>query len=147
VTMFLLLERPDRFQRCARAGDYFPQRNRRSPDRKRPGRWTESSQTNLTEETLKCGVAIVVTLDNVRRAKVSIFSGCNSHPATVVPAGSNRDDRGGNEPVEALDGKGRFGRLREWAGRNMRERRAGLEKRLTVGADPTLSRGRPPSWT
>jgi hypothetical protein len=98
-------------------------------------------------EGTKCGLAIVVTLDNVRRAKVSIFSGCNSHPATVVPAGSNRDDRGGNEPVEALDGKGRFGRLREWAGRNMRERRAGLEKRLTVGADPTLSRGRPPSWT
>jgi hypothetical protein len=68
---------------------------------------------------------MVVTLDNsdnVRRAKAAIFSGCNSHPATVVPAGSNRDDRGGNEPVGALDGKGRLGRLREQAGRNASER-------------------------
>ena len=60
--------------------------------------------------------------DNVRRAKAPIFSGCNSHPATVVPAGSNRDDRGGNEPVEALDEKGRFRWLREQAGRNASER-------------------------
>src|SRR5260370_42136782 len=33
----------------------------------------------------------------VRRAKVSIFSGWKSHPATVAPAGSNRSGDGGNE--------------------------------------------------
>jgi transposase len=43
----------------------------------------------------------------VRRAKVSIFSGCNSHPATVAPAGSNRSGGGGNEIAEAFDGKDR----------------------------------------
>jgi hypothetical protein len=71
-----------------------------------------------------------MTDDNVRRGKAAIFCGCNSHPATVAPAGSNRDDRGGNEPVGALDGKGRDRRPREQAGRNMRERRAGLENVL-----------------
>jgi hypothetical protein len=45
----------------------------------------------------------------VRREKVSIFSGCKSHPATVVPAGSNRSGSGGNETAEASDGKGRMG--------------------------------------
>jgi hypothetical protein len=46
----------------------------------------------------------------VRREKLCIFSGCNSRPATVVPAGSNRNGDGGNEIVEAFDGKGRLGR-------------------------------------
>jgi hypothetical protein len=41
----------------------------------------------------------------VRRAKASVFSGCNSHPATGAPAGSNRSGDGGNEIVEAFDGK------------------------------------------
>ena len=45
----------------------------------------------------------------VRRAKVSIFSGCNSHPATFAPAGSNRSGGGGNEAAEAFDGKDRLG--------------------------------------
>src|SRR3954464_1822962 len=45
----------------------------------------------------------------VRRGKVSILSGCNSRPATlVVPAGSNRSGGGGNETVGAFDGKGRW---------------------------------------
>jgi hypothetical protein len=44
---------------------------------------------------------------SVRRAKMSIFSGCNSHPATFVPAGSNRNGSGGNDTAEASDGKGR----------------------------------------
>jgi len=78
----------------------------------------------------------------VRREKACVFSGCNSHPATIAPAGSNRNGGGGNEAVEAFDGKGRLGRPREQAGRNMRERRAGLET-LNVGADPTMGRGRP----
>ena len=43
----------------------------------------------------------------VRRAKAPIFSGCNSHPATVAPAGSNRSGSGGNETAEASDAKGR----------------------------------------
>jgi hypothetical protein len=43
----------------------------------------------------------------VRREKASIFSRCNSCPATVVPAGSNRSGRGGNFTAEASDGKDR----------------------------------------
>jgi hypothetical protein len=43
----------------------------------------------------------------VRREKAPIFSGCNSHPATVAPAGSNRSGSGGNEAAEASDGKDR----------------------------------------
>ena len=45
----------------------------------------------------------------VRREKAWIFSGCKSRPATVAPAGSNRSGGGGNETVEAFDGKGRLG--------------------------------------
>src|SRR5436853_6789898 len=36
----------------------------------------------------------------VRRAKARSFSGCESHPATFAPAGSNRSSRGGNEAAE-----------------------------------------------
>src|SRR6267142_3917252 len=43
----------------------------------------------------------------VRREKASVFSGCNSHPAAFAPAGSNRSDEGGNDIVEAFDGKSR----------------------------------------
>jgi len=80
----------------------------------------------------------------VRREKAAIFSGCNSHPAKVAPAGSNQSGSGGNDTAEAFDGKGRFGRLREQAGRNASERRAGLETG-NVGADPAKGWGRPPS--
>ena len=38
----------------------------------------------------------------VRRAKAAFFSGCESHPATIVPAGSNRSSHGGNEVAEAF---------------------------------------------
>ena len=82
---------------------------------------------------------------SVRRAKVSFFSGCNSHLATVAPASSNRNGSGGNEAAGAFDGKGHFRRPREQAGRNMRERRAGLEM-FDAGADPAVSGGRPP-WS
>ena len=40
---------------------------------------------------------VVEMPDFQRRAKASIFSGCNSHPAIVVPAGSSRSDDGGNK--------------------------------------------------
>ena len=60
----------------------------------------------------------------------------------VAAAGSNRSDSGGNEAAEAFDGKGCLGQLREQAGRNASERRAGLET-SDVGADPTKGRGRP----
>jgi hypothetical protein len=43
---------------------------------------------------------------SVRRAKVSFFSGCNSHPAALASAGSNRSGAGGNERAEAFDAKG-----------------------------------------
>ena len=46
----------------------------------------------------------------------------------VAPAGSNRSGSGGNETAEASGAKGRFWRLREQAGRNVSERRAGLER-------------------
>jgi hypothetical protein len=49
----------------------------------------------------------------VRRAKACIFSGCESRPATVVPAGSSRSGDGGNEIVEAFDLTGRVWRLSE----------------------------------
>ena len=62
----------------------------------------------------------------------------------VAPAGSNRSGSGGNDTAEAFDRKGRLGRLREQAGRNVSERRAGLEKG-NVGADPASGWGRPPS--
>src|SRR5471030_2787989 len=62
----------------------------------------------------------------------------------VAPAGSNRSGSGGNDTAEAFDGKGRLGRLREQAGRNVSERRAGLETG-NVGADPAKGWGRPPS--
>jgi hypothetical protein len=49
----------------------------------------------------------------VRRGKVLIFSGTplavNPTRLLVVPAGSNWSDSGGNEAVEASDGKGREG--------------------------------------
>ena len=62
----------------------------------------------------------------------------------VAPAGSNRSGSGGNDTAEAFDGKGRLGRLREQAGRNVSERRAGLETG-NVGADLASGWGRPPS--
>jgi hypothetical protein len=71
---------------------------------------------------------------SVRRAKAQFFSGCNSHPATFAPAGSNRSGSGGNEAAEAFDGEGRLGRLGEQTGRNVSERRAGLETG-NAGAD------------
>ena len=58
----------------------------------------------------------------VRREKASILSRCNSYPATVAPAGSNRSGGGGNNTAEAFDGKGLLGGLREQAGRNASER-------------------------
>jgi hypothetical protein len=77
----------------------------------------------------------------VRRGKVCIFSGCESRPVTVVPAGSNWSDEGGNELVEAFDATGRFWRLSEQAGRNMSERRAGLE-RPRCGSRPVSISGK-----
>jgi hypothetical protein len=43
---------------------------------------------------------------SVRRAKALSFSGCESRPATVAPAGSNRSNGGGNEAVEAFGVEG-----------------------------------------
>jgi hypothetical protein len=42
----------------------------------------------------------------VRRVKARFPSGRQSHPARVAPAGSNCSDEGGDEIVEAYDGKG-----------------------------------------
>ena len=37
----------------------------------------------------------------VRREKARSLSGCESRPATITPAGSNRSSRGGYEAAEA----------------------------------------------
>jgi hypothetical protein len=60
--------------------------------------------------------------DSVRREKVHVPSGCESRPATVAPAGSNRSVGGGNELDEASGAEGRHWRLGEHAGRNVSER-------------------------
>jgi hypothetical protein len=39
----------------------------------------------------------------VRRDKAPFFRGCNSRPATLAPASSNRSGDGGNEIAEAFD--------------------------------------------
>ena len=57
----------------------------------------------------------------MRRGKAQFLSGCNSHPATVTPAGSNRSRRGGNEASKASDVEGPKG-SGEHAGRNESER-------------------------
>ena len=79
---------------------------------------------------------------SVRREKVHVPSGCESRPATVAPAGSNRSVGGGNELDEASGAEGRHGRLGEHAGRNVSERGAGLEKG-DAEADPAEFGGRP----
>ena len=58
----------------------------------------------------------------VRRDKAAIFSGSQSHPATVAPDGSNRSNGGGNKTVEVFGAEGRLGRLGEHPGRNLSER-------------------------
>jgi hypothetical protein len=46
---------------------------------------------------------------SVRRAKARSSSGCESHPATIVPAGSNRSSRTGSEATEAFGVEGHVG--------------------------------------
>jgi hypothetical protein len=46
------------------------------------------------------------SITGVRRVKARFPSGRQSHPARVAPAGSNCSDEGGDEIVEAYDGKG-----------------------------------------
>ena len=59
----------------------------------------------------------------VRRDKAAFSSGCNSHPAIIAPAGSNRSNCGGNEVVEASGEACReIWWQRECAGRNVSER-------------------------
>jgi len=48
---------------------------------------------------------------SVRREKARISNGCETHPATVAPAGSNRSGDGGNEVTEAFGAEGRLGDL------------------------------------
>lgn len=55
---------------------------------------------------------------SVRRETAPISSGCETHPAAVAPAGSNRSNNGGNEVVEAFGVKVRARRHGERAGRN-----------------------------
>jgi hypothetical protein len=59
---------------------------------------------------------------SVRRGKALSFSGCEPHPATIAPAGSNRSRRGGNKTAEASDVEGSVKGLGKQAGRNVSER-------------------------
>ncbi len=43
-----------------------------------------------------------MTALGVRRGKAASFGGCESHPATIAPAGSNRSSHGGNEVAKAF---------------------------------------------
>jgi hypothetical protein len=61
----------------------------------------------------------------------------------VAPAGSYRSGGGGNKTVGAFETNVSPWRCSEQAGRNVSERRAGLET-TNVVADPAQRRGRPP---
>jgi hypothetical protein len=70
--------------------------------------------------------------------------GVNPTRQRVAPAGSSRSgERRQRILLKHSDEKGRVRRLSERAGRNASERRAGLETG-NVGADPPVTRGRPP---
>ena len=73
------------------------------------------------------------------------LSGCESRPATVAPAGSNRSGRWRQRyRPKHSDDKGRRGRFSDHAGRNATERRAGPET-CDAEADPPATRGRLPA--
>ena len=80
----------------------------------------------------------------MRREKARIFSGCDSRPATVAPAGSYRSGGGGDEAVEAFETTGRLGGS---ASRQAATRVNAVQapKQADVEADPVAIRGRPPS--
>jgi hypothetical protein len=60
-------------------------------------------------------------------SKVHKFSGCNTHPATLAPAGSTWSGPGGDEWPEALQENPSVRREAQRAGRNVSEHRAGPE--------------------
>ena len=72
---------------------------------------------------------------SVRRVKVSFFSGCNSHLATVAPASSNRSGSGGNEAAGAFDAKGRTG---DSASRQARTHVNAMQAPKRLMREPTL---------
>lgn len=73
----------------------------------------ENTMVKLLDDCLRCLC--------VRRAKARSFSGCESRPATVAPAGSNRGSRGGNEAAEASGVEGHEKWLGKYAGCNVSE--------------------------
>ncbi len=84
---------------------------------------------------------MAVILCAVQRRLIS--SGCESHPATVAPAGSNRSSSGGNEAAEAFGVEGHFGdsasmQAVTWVNAEQASKRPDAE------ADPSRYRGRPP---
>ncbi len=91
--------------------------------------------------TMTADIAQVI-LYAVQRRRSS--AGDDTRPATVAPAGSNRSGCGGNEAAGVFGVEGRLGRLGEHAGRNVSERRAGLEKGNAEADLPELQ-GRLPS--
>ena len=102
------------------------------PDKPAGCQWTSAAWAG-SNQALSCAVQ-----------KRPIFSRCNSCPATVAPAGSNRSGGGGNETAEAFDGKDRIGDSASTQAVTCSERRAGLETG-NVGADLAKGWGRPPS--
>ena len=74
-------------------------------------------------ERANSNLLLMLSFYGVARRERCWFSvGASPARQLVAPAGSNRSGGGGNEAVEAFDGKGRFRRLREQAGRNVSER-------------------------
>ncbi len=101
------------------------------------------AQTRLTSKPSAMAPVLARIIQCAVKKRCWFLVGASPTRQLVAPAGSSRSGSGGNEAVEAFDGKGSLRRLCEQTGRNASERRAGLEKR-NAGADPSLRRGRPP---
>ena len=67
-----------------------------------------------------------------------------TRPSLIAPAGSYRSGGGGNEAVGAFEKHAPFSGAASRQAVTRSEHRAGLET-FVVGADPALTRGRPPS--
>jgi hypothetical protein len=90
---------PPPVERC----ESFPRLRGYSPPNEAGLLERKNSRTEKSER--EGGLAWLInpnTPFSVRRAKARSSSGCESHPATVAPAGSNRSSRGGDEAAEAF---------------------------------------------
>jgi hypothetical protein len=91
-------------------GAYRAQPSRRKFIPKEDGRERPLGIASLEDKIVQRAVVEVCNAiyeeDFVRRAKARPSCGCESHPATVAPAGSNRSSCGGDETAEAFGVEG-----------------------------------------